>query len=218
MNEAVPTKDEREVAKGQAFEFALAEYKEVSQNVRESWNYITALLRHYLFIQIVLLSLVGLGNSAISTTATTFTGTVSQAVPRNQQNDSTARGETTHISIEERDALTREARLKKLARYTAIGALILIGFALSLGAWRQSHRMFLNAAAFVQRAAALENKYGINEISLQSKKAASMHVYMHQRLTDPNIFKMENALSTTYVAGMVLWGFMAFIIAVPFVG
>jgi hypothetical protein len=198
----------------QKFEFATIEYKEVCQNIRESWSYTTTLLRHYLFIQILLLSLVGLGNSAITNTGAVFTGTIQSKTTG--QTDAAAQTEAS-ISLAEKEALGREARMKKWARYGTLLALILIGGGLSLGAWRQSRRIFFNSTNFVKRAAAIESQYGIGELSLNAEKPPAMHVYMLSRLNDKNLFPMEKALSVTYGLGGLVWVIMGFLFFIPFI-
>jgi hypothetical protein len=196
-------------------DFATTEYKEVCQNIRESWSYTTTLLRQYLIIQILLLSLVGLGNSAITTAGTIFTGTA-QSKPASQP--SATPTETT-VSIEEY-TLGREAKIKRWTRYGTIFALMAIGFSFSFGARLQSGRIFLNSTNFVKRAAALESKYGVGNLSLSDgKEVASLHVYMLSRLLNeqPQI-KMEKVLSYVYGSGMVLWGIIAILFIIPLSG
>jgi hypothetical protein len=42
------------------------EYEQVCQNIRQSWDYIVALVRNIIIFQIILVSLVGLGGNLIS--------------------------------------------------------------------------------------------------------------------------------------------------------
>lgn len=191
-----------------AFDFATLEYKEICQNIRESWNYITTLLRQFLIIQILLLSLVGLGNSAVTTATTMVTYPVQSKAPGAA--DSTAQGD---ISPSEKDFLARDARMKKFARYGAIIALMIIGGGFSLGAWSQSRRLFANATNFVRRAAAIEEKFGVGPIG----ENRPHHQYMLSRLSDTILLhKMENVLSATYIGGLIIWIVMAVLFFVPF--
>jgi hypothetical protein len=200
------------------FDFAISEYKEVCQNIRESWSYTTTLLRQYLIIQILLLGLVGLGNAAIPTAGTVVTGTA-QTKPAGQPSTTTTTPTETPASIEDY-LLSRDAKIKRWTRYGTILAFMAIGFFFSWGAQRQSGRIFFNSTNFVKRAAELENEYGIGNLPLNvAKPVPSLHVYMLSRLNEPPpTIKMENVLSWAYGAGMVLWGVMTLLFLFPLSG
>ena len=183
------------------FEFACLEYKEICQNIRESWSYITSLFRHFLIIQIVLLSLIGLGTHALNAPSTTRDAAQSMSEPK-------------HRSAQDADAFQRELRFRMFARGSTISALIIIGIGLSFGACLQSHRIFFNASNFVKRAAAIEGKFGVPPLKLRGEDVPSTYAYMHSRLTGRD-FKMKHALTATYLFAGFLWILIGLLHLVP---
>lgn len=184
------------------YQAEVTEYKEVCQNIRESWTYITTLIRQYLAIQILLLSIVGLGTS-IPTAATSS----QQATSQSQSS-----------SVSSETAL--EARGRKLARSATIIVLMLIGGGLSLGAWAQSRRLYENSTNFVKRAAAIEREIGARTLELKKDddaKTTPLHQYMHSRLIDGVRFNMQYAVQAMYLAGFIMWAVLGFFYIGPVV-
>ena len=198
----------------QQFQFASMEYKELCQNVRESWSYITALIRQYLLIQIVLLSIVGLGSSAVPTTRGVVYGK-SQTSPETNTTNQTQ--DFPNVVNDRSLDYDREIRFRKYARVSSTIALILIGAGLSWGAYFQSNRLFVNAKNFVQRAASIEKNYGVGKLASGNGKTSPTHIYMLSRLNNQELFQMSKGLTFVYFCGVLVWTVISVILLVPFI-
>ena len=199
------------------FQLASLEYKEVCQNVREGWNYITTLFRQFLIIQILLISLVGLGGPAITNINSIIGGLTSLKATETQVSADTGRAIDPNGSSE---FSARVAKFDIYAKNSSIFALVLVGFGLSWGAFIQSKRLFINCKKFVKRAAAIEVKFSLGTLSLDGDKdILPVNQYMNNRLSDPeqDDFQMQTALSIVYLSGCALWFFIGGILIVPFV-
>jgi len=186
------------------FHFATVEYQEVCQNIRESWTYIITLVRQFLVIQVVLLSLVGLGNSTVSTLT---------SIP-NGATQTGASSSSAEVSSTEKDRFAKEVASRRLIRYgVIITALMIIGGVFSWGALLQSRRIFFNAQNFVARAAAIEDAYGVGVLD----QNPSLHNYMQARLDHRELFQMRGFLSGIYFSGICLWVIIGVIFALPYI-
>ena len=171
---------------------------------------LTTLFRQFLIIQILLISLVGLGGPAITNINSIIGGLTSLKATETQVSADTGRAIDPNGSSE---FSARVAKFDIYAKNSSIFALVLVGFGLSWGAFIQSKRLFINCKKFVKRAAAIEVKFSLGTLSLDGDKdILPVNQYMNNRLSDPeqDDFQMQTALSIVYlyrVCTMVFhWG------------
>ncbi len=198
------------------FQRANMEYAQLCQNIREGWTHITTLLRQFLFVQVLLISLVGLGNTAI----TAIKAIASDDVPVVGIKQSDKKSTNPDQSNTQQSKTLNEKRLTRFARYSSTisySVLVLIGISISFGARVQSNRLFLNCKSFVQRAAAIEEKFSVGNLDFgKSENIEPVHIYMFNRLENTELTSMQQVLSVVYICGGLLWIGIGVVLALPF--
>ena|SRR5579862_500989 len=180
--------------------FLDAEYRELNNHVRECWKYISDLLRGFLFLQIILLSLVFLGGNTIKLEGVNVGVTSSQSIVRSNEGGKGGTSETV-------DSI----RFRKLA----ILPLIFVGLMASAGAAVQNQRLFANATNFVRRAAFIERmgQFPRDERLPPSERTSPANEYMSAALySSGRRVNLGMLLAGTYGFFVLLWAYYTVIL------
>ncbi|WP_298965679.1 hypothetical protein [uncultured Roseibium sp.] len=193
-------------------EFLDSEYRELNNNLRECWKYISELLKTFLYIQIILISLIFLGGGILKVEGVVIKSEKTVIIDNNS-NSLNAEMENPSKALPHINAAV------DLLRQLSIIPLLLLGFGSSVGAIVQNSRLFSNAKKLVRRAAYLEELAGFpidNRESdhdttlptLPSGKLLSRELY-----SDDKQFNLKNWLTFTYLSFCSLWVISAIILA-----
>jgi hypothetical protein len=167
-----------------------AEYRELNNHLRECWRYISDLLKNFIFLQIILISVVFLGGGVVKIEGIDVN--TSRSVVENNANPNT-----------HPESASSTRRFRKLA----IMPLLLIGIAGSVGAAMQNRRLFVNATYFVRRAAYLEHRGGFakdGRVSV-SERTMPANTYMNENLYSGKKVNLEFLLIAMYGGFAILW-------------
>jgi hypothetical protein len=175
-----------------------AEYRELNNHIRECWKYISDLLRNFLFLQIILVSVIFLGGSVAKIEGIN--------VGINTGRDSTIQSgnPSTNNRLENSD----NGKFRK----QAILPLLLIGLFGSIGAAVQNHRLFINATYFIHRAAYLEHRGGLVKDTRTStpERTLPANTYMRENLYPGKKLNLKVLLLWTYGGFGLLWMYFTF--------
>lgn len=164
--------------------FIDTEYKELNNHIRECWKYISDLLRSFLFLQIILLSVIFLGGGVVKVEGVTVT--------TGQQVVATPAPGSANTETAER------------FRKTTVIPLLIFGVVGSVGAIIQNLRLFKNATAFVERAAFLESTGGfVIDSSHGSLRTSPPTTYMRDEMYgNRSLIKLDLRWLLTLVYGL----------------
>jgi hypothetical protein len=165
------------------------EYVELNNHVRECWKYISELLKSFLFVQIILISVIFLGGGVPE-----FRGITIQA------NASAAGADGEKVD-------THKMNVAAPVRDYAIVLLLFIGFVGSAGALMQNDRLFRNATTYVRRAAFLESDKGFAKDNREQEIVPTQPpcTYMWTNLYSGRGLDLKVLLALTYGFFAIVW-------------
>jgi hypothetical protein len=167
------------------------EYCELNNHIRECWKYISDLLKNFIFLQIVLISLVFLGGGVIKIEGITVGLHAAQGVTQSDKaNLSVASGSYD------------SGKFKKLV----ILPLMIVAMMASAGAVVQNHRLFNNASSYVRRAAYIESRGFLRDNRADgSERTLPPNTYMKENLYPGKRISLRGWLAAAYLMFAGLW-------------
>jgi len=175
--------------------FLLEEYRQIGESVRTGWELIFSFFRHFIVIQIILISFIG------------FQGKQARLInPFAQEvqvlsttiEDSKPQGNYPSEKNINNDTSTGQVALQKIF----LKALAIAGFTISIGGVYHTQRLMTNSKAFVDRGRTIEKKF----YTADDLKLAHFN-YMYNRILESTL--AQSALYGFYLA--VALGWLAFI-------
>lgn len=179
----------------------LEEYRQVAEDLRVAWQYIFAFVKNFALIQIVIVSIVGLGGGAIRYGAVGFYQSATEY---------TVGAEDHNMRKQKEDQSVIQKRKENRFRWFTM-LLATIAFVFSVGGVVHNWRLFDIAEAFVDRAQVLEKELWNGEdaslVGPQDAKVEGHYAYMHKRIKDNerNPLRVERLLSYVFIASAVIW-------------
>lgn len=169
------------------------EYRELNNHIRESWKYISDLLRYFLTFQILLVSLVFLSGNIIRIEGVEVSRIPIHDAAKNEQTN------TTNKPSEDQNS--------KVPRRMAILVLVAIGAIGAAGAALQNYRLFFNATCFIRRGAVLESTKWFFKDTREplTERTLPANLYMSDRIYPGKHFNLGWVLTTVYTLVAVMW-------------
>ena len=175
-------------------DFLALEYEQVCESIRDCWKYLSELLRNFIFVQIILVSTVGLGSQVLNRELEKYALKGSENIssiqaPRNleiSELEKPAKGDE-KSEESEKSVANDQAGDTNQTSPTNRGWrvwLCVFGMLFSAGACIQNLRLYDNAKAFIRRGAYLEMVGGFTTQS-SSGGSIPLNTYINQRLEGP---------------------------------
>ncbi|MEM5585236.1 hypothetical protein WNZ15_22460 [Roseibium sp. AS2] len=186
------------------FEFLDCEYRELNNNLRECWKYISELLKTFLYLQIVLISLIFLGGGVIKVEKVVVTS-------KYETKSNFEKGNYISNSDHSKNTTLSPMNFLESVRWVPIAALIFLGLGSSGGAYLQNARLFSNATKLVRRAAYLEELANFPEDNRDTVHGnatlPSGRLLYKELYSDDKGMNLKPMLSGTYIIFGIVWIF-----------